>query len=634
MANDDPNQTFDGTENDDAIQGGSGRDTVTAEGGDDHVRGGSGDDSVQGGAGDDFVGGDGGQDTIVGDTRAEYVFDPEILSIAEDYNVKMTFLHEGAGYKNTVGVYRVDPNSGEITDVQIAWQNASAQGSGGDLVQGQSQFAYDVFAGDHLGFFLIGDGFNQNDFSQMQNGTFRFVNAQGDPAIVDGAPPTMQFVDDQGNVTDLQGEIYHSTSRNASPNLNTDGIDHALGTASNDLGTFRLGFEDTHGGGDLDFDDVLFEVEIGAVNGSALFSEHLDPNPGGDDRLEGRAGNDQIEGNGGDDLVVGGGAGAEWQLVNGKWVYAPDALPTQTDPDVVFDGSDDVLVGAAGEDVLIGNAGNDVMHGGGDYDRIIGGTGDDSGHGGFGDDMLNMEAGDDFAEGGAGADTVNAGAGDDVIYGDDVGRNVLRTNGGEASFASYSELEAWEVENDPDSGFPSMSQEITLEDGEAYTLSFDLAANLSGGFTQGAVEVRWNGELVDTVETASTVFETHEFSITGTGEPGILSFKNVSADGFVPQDPGPVIDTSTPIFHYDKQMDIGGQSVDVAGFAPGQSKLYQVIDGQLKVFDTETSSYVDAGPSTGLKVNAIGFNVEDDMIYGIAKKAGTDALGNAVSVKD
>ncbi len=59
-----------------------------------------------------------------------------------------------------------------------------------------------------------------------------------------------------------------------------------------------------------------------------------------------------------------------------------------------------------------------------------------------------------------------------------------------------------------------------------------------------------------------------------------------------------------------------------------------MIDGQLKVFDTATNTYDDAGPSTGLKINAIGFNVEDDLIYGIAKKDGVDALGNPVSKTD
>ncbi|MEO0455754.1 MAG: hypothetical protein AAF152_04120, partial [Cyanobacteria bacterium P01_A01_bin.114] len=42
------------------------------------------------------------------------------------------FLHEGAGYKNTLGVYRVDPDTGQIHDVQIAWDNVSAVGSGGE----------------------------------------------------------------------------------------------------------------------------------------------------------------------------------------------------------------------------------------------------------------------------------------------------------------------------------------------------------------------------------------------------------------------------------------------------------------------------------------------------------------------
>ena len=72
----------------------------------------------------------------------------------------------------------------------------------------------------------------------------------------------------------------------------------------------------------------------------------------------------------------------------------------------------------------------------------------------------------------------------------------------------------------------------------------------------------------------------------------------------------------------------------MAGFAPGQSNLYQVIDGHLKTFDLETQTYQDVGEPPGFKVNAVGFNIEDDLIYGVAKSNGTDSLGNAVSSTD
>ena len=85
---------------------------------------------------------------------------------------------------------------------------------------------------------------------------------------------------------------------------------------------------------------------------------------------------------------------------------------------------------------------------------------------------------------------------------------------------------------------------------------------------------------------------------------------------------------------YDKDVEIGGQDVTVEAFAPGQTNLYQVINGELRVFDTETNEYVEAGTDPGFKINGIGFNVEDDLIYGVAKGNGTDALGNAVSVSD
>ena len=89
-----------------------------------------------------------------------------------------------------------------------------------------------------------------------------------------------------------------------------------------------------------------------------------------------------------------------------------------------------------------------------------------------------------------------------------------------------------------------------------------------------------------------------------------------------------------PISSYTKEVTVGDQTVDVAAFAPGQSKLFQMIDGQLNVFDPESEQYEVAGDPTGLRINAIGFNTQDDLIYGIAKANGADALGNPVSVRD
>lgn len=50
-----------------------------------------------------------------------------------------------------------------------------------------------------------------------------------------------------------------------------------------------------------------------------------------------------------------------------------------------------------------------------------------------------------------------------------------------------------------------------------------------------------------------------------------------------------------PIIPYDKAMCIGARDVDVKAFAPGQANLYQVIDGQLNVFDVAGKEYIAMG---------------------------------------
>lgn len=343
-------------------------------------------------------------------------------------------------------------------------------------------------------------------------------------------------------------------------------------------------------------------------------------------KVNGHAGSDEITtGNGGNNLAAGDMVSNEWQFVDGRWVYNPDAVTNNGYG--ATRSYDDVIRTGDGDDVLLGNGGNDTLYGGGGDDIINGGRGHDQAFGGSGNDTINLEQGDDFAEAGLGNDTVNAGAGDDVVYGDLRGDNLLAGDTeGLSSFAQYAEGGNWTMTDDQ--GISTISQSANTEAGRAYTISFELAANLAGGHGAGKVEVLWNGEVVDTVTVTSGVYETHEVTVTGTGEDGALSFRTLPAED------APRYNFDGPVVSYDKEVDFGDEAVTLKAFAPGQAALYQVIDGDLKVFDVEDREYVDAGVSPGFKINAVGFNVEDDLIYGVAKSSGTDALGNPVKSTD
>lgn len=343
------------------------------------------------------------------------------------------------------------------------------------------------------------------------------------------------------------------------------------------------------------------------------------------DKVNGHAGDDTISTGQGNDLAAGDMVGNEWTYVDGKWLYDPEAVVV-SDVGQTRSYDDDIRTGD-GNDVLLGNGGHDTLHAGAGDDIVNAGTGSDRAFGGDGNDLLNMEDGNDFAEGGLGNDTVNAGDGDDVVYGDLQGDNLLDSDPGISSFAQYAEGGSWTM-SDVD-GQSMISQSANTVAGETYTIAFDLAANLAGGHSTAKVEVLWNGEVVDVVEATSGVYQSFEVEVTGQGDQGNLSFRTVET---APN--GTEYDFSGPVVSYEKEMDFGAGDVTVNAFAPGQATLYQVINGQLKSFDTETKEYTDVGPSPGFKINAVGFNTEDDLIYGVAKSNGVDALGNPVKATD
>ena len=80
------------------------------------------------------------------------------VEIVEDGKLYVTFLHEGAGYKNILGYYAYPsdnpPGSVEELEKLVIFPNASAQGSGGGLIRGNSVELLGEFeAGTTVGFF-------------------------------------------------------------------------------------------------------------------------------------------------------------------------------------------------------------------------------------------------------------------------------------------------------------------------------------------------------------------------------------------------------------------------------------------------------------------------------------------------
>ncbi len=470
-----------GTNEDDVLNGTHHSDVMSGQFGDDLIKGYSGNDEIWGGTGDDSLYGNHGHDKVYGSGGPALV---QITSvdITDDYPVSVTFEGETAGYKNTFGYYKVE-DDGTITDVELIWPNASAQGSGGDLIQGETKEFLSVQTGDKIAFFIVSNGYSLNDGYNgldLETGALQFLNADGSIATLSSQSPRLYHTAEDGTQTLIKFNPYHTAAYGDTVGLNPDSILHTTGVLKSDAGTITIGFEDLFNGGDKDFDDSVFTVDIGLANALVLNAHFSGGNGGtdpdhdhegigseviiktdndilyggvGSDELHGRSGDDQLFGENGEDELHG---GSGEDLIQGG--AANDQLFGNSGQDSLYGGNhDDTLNGNSEDDFLSGDNGDDSLLGGAGNDELLGGRGDDSLNGGSGDDQLSGEYGNDVANGGSGNDlldggrdndTLNGGAdndtlsggygndhlyagtGDDMLYG---GRNDDILNGGSGS---------------------------------------------------------------------------------------------------------------------------------------------------------------------------------------------------------
>jgi len=215
----------------------------------------------------------------------------------------LSFVDSQAGYHNTLGLYTI-AEDGTIGDVRIVYENVQALSAGDSTM-----FSVPDLAETDIGFFAVVHGDRLNDGYQgldLHGGTLSLVfdlGGAGERAaqITDDGADISLVLDDASGRTVLEGPLIHSTERGASATLNADGTVHvASGRADGaDAAKLRLGFEDTPGGGDGDYNDVVFDLEVVPINGDDTLS-------GGDgnDGLTGGVGDDGLTGGVGDDLFV------------------------------------------------------------------------------------------------------------------------------------------------------------------------------------------------------------------------------------------------------------------------------------------------------------------------------------------
>ena len=157
----------------------------------------------------------------------------ELLSTAD---VWVTFVHEGAGYRNALGFYTYNTNtppttSDDIDNYQIVYPNVSFQGSGGGLNTGNKVYLGQFPPNTSIGYFLIPDGWD----------------AGAQEVIPDnGGNPNKHIKYSNKDFNDFTAPEYRSHNV-----LLNDPVNQLL----------LLGFEDiSRPGGDNDFNDAIFYI--------------------------------------------------------------------------------------------------------------------------------------------------------------------------------------------------------------------------------------------------------------------------------------------------------------------------------------------------------------------------------------
>ncbi|MCF8387250.1 MAG: DUF4114 domain-containing protein, partial [Bacteroidales bacterium] len=112
------------------------------------------------------------------------------LVLLETADVYVTYVHEGAGYKNVLGFYTFNKNNppqspNDIEEVTIIFPNVSHQYSGGGLVSGNTVHIGQFPADTEIGWVLISNGWNGSEVTSGYNTFYsnKSFNPEGDPDL-------------------------------------------------------------------------------------------------------------------------------------------------------------------------------------------------------------------------------------------------------------------------------------------------------------------------------------------------------------------------------------------------------------------------------------------------------------------
>lgn len=155
-----------------------------------------------------------------------------LLRTQSDESIRIYYLAEGAGYHNTVGFAWTPAGSQEIGTATVLFPDVSQRG-------GTTRTGWEPLKTGDFVEIGVGDRGFQLDFFLISN-------------AVNG------------------GTQWLWNDKEANP----DNLQHMVAFMVPGSQFILIGFEDIIGGGDLDYNDSLFVVDIGEINAENLFDEH------------------------------------------------------------------------------------------------------------------------------------------------------------------------------------------------------------------------------------------------------------------------------------------------------------------------------------------------------------------------
>jgi LruC domain-containing protein len=102
------------------------------------------------------------------------------LSVNQNADLWMTFVHEGAGFRNTIGYYKYHKNNppqstNDITNLNVVFPNLSYINSGGGLITGDKVHIGTCGVDTVIGFVLLANAYNMST-AQVGNGHAQFYS--------------------------------------------------------------------------------------------------------------------------------------------------------------------------------------------------------------------------------------------------------------------------------------------------------------------------------------------------------------------------------------------------------------------------------------------------------------------------